>query len=103
MMNWRTRSRPDFGTRLVAELGLDLVPDLRKLLVAAQLLARDVGHDLFVGHGEAELGAFAVFQAEHVVAHAGPAAALLPGLAGIEGGQQEFLADLVHLFADDAR
>ena len=66
------------GAGLVAELGLDLVPDLRELLVAAQLVARDGGHDLFVGHGQAELGAFAVFEAEHVVAHAGPAAGFLP-------------------------
>ena len=59
------------GAGLVAELGLDLVPDLRELLVAAELVARDGGHDLFVGHGEAELGAFAVLEAEHVVAHDG--------------------------------
>ncbi len=60
MRNWRTRSRPDLGARLVAELGLDLIPDLRELLVAAKLLAGDVGHDLLVGHGEAELGALAI-------------------------------------------
>ena len=70
-----------FGAGLVAELGLDLVPDLGELLVAAELVARDGGHDLFVGHGEAELGALAVLEAEHVVAHAGPAAGLLPDLA----------------------
>ena len=52
-MNWRTRSRPDLRTRLVAKLGLNLVPDLRKLLVAAQFLAGDIGHDLFVGHAQA--------------------------------------------------
>ena len=103
MRNWRTRSRPDLGAGLVAELGLDLVPDLGELLVAAQLLAGDVGDDLFVGHGEAELGALAVLQAEHVVAHAGPAAALLPDLFRVEGGKIELLADAVHLLADDAR
>ena len=48
-----------------------------------------------------EVGALAVLEAEHVVAHHGPAAAGLPQLAGMEGGQEEFLADLVHLFADD--
>jgi hypothetical protein len=38
---------------------------------------------------------------EHVVAHDGPAARLLPELSGIEGGEEELLADTVHLFADD--
>jgi hypothetical protein len=83
MRNWRTRSRPDLG------------------LVAAELVAGDVGHDLFVGHAEAEVGALAVLEAEHVVAHAGPAAAGLPDLAGMEGGQEELLADGVHLLAHD--
>ena len=73
------------GAGLVAELGLDLVPDLGQLLVAAQLVAGDGGHDLFVGHAEAELGALAVLEAEHVVAHAGPAAGLLPDLARVAG------------------
>ena len=66
------------GARLIAELGLDLVPDLRKLLVAAQLVARDGGHDLFVRHGEHELGALAVLEVEHVLSHDGFAAGLLP-------------------------
>jgi hypothetical protein len=89
------------GTRLVAELGLDLVPDLRELLVAAQLVARDGGHDLFVGHPQAEVGSLAVLQAEHIVAHGLPAARLFPYLAGVQSGEQELLADLVHLFAHD--
>ncbi len=88
------------GAGLVAELGLDLVPDLGELLVAAELAARDGGHDLFVGHGEAVLGAFAVLEVEHVFAHAGPAAGLFPELARVEGGEEEFLADFVHLVAD---
>ena len=94
--------QPRLRPRLIAELGLDLVPDLRQLLVAAQFAARDGGHDLFVRHAQAELGALAVLQAKHVVAHSGPAAALLPRLAGQNAGQEELLPDLVHLFADDA-
>ena len=73
------------GARFVAELGLDLVPDLRELFVAAELVAGDGGHDLFVGHAEAEVCAFAVLEAEHVVAHDDPAAGLLPQLAGLNG------------------
>ncbi len=72
-----------------------------KLLVAAQLVAGDVGHDLFMGHAEAQVGALAVLQAEHVVAHQGPAAGLPPQIGGMDGGQEEFLADAVHLFAHD--
>ena len=90
------------GPRLVAELGLNLVPDLRQLLVAAQFAAGDGGHDLFVRHAQAEIGALAVLEAEHVVAHARPAAALLPRLAGKNGGQVKLLADPVHLLAHDA-
>ena len=66
--------QPRLRTRLIAKLGLDLVPDLRQLFVAAQLLARDVGHDFFVRHAEAQVGALAVFQAKHVVAHHRPSA-----------------------------
>jgi hypothetical protein len=57
------------GARFVAELGLDLIPDLRQLLVAAELAAGDGGHDLFVREAEAELCAFAVLEMEHIVAH----------------------------------
>ena len=89
------------GAGLVAKLGLNLVPDLGQLLVAAELVAGDGGHDLFVGHGEAEVGALAVLEAEHVLAHACPAAGFLPDLGWIDGGQEELLADGVHLLADD--
>ncbi len=37
-----------FGPQFVAELGLDLIPDLRELFVAAQFAAGDRGDDLFV-------------------------------------------------------
>ena len=70
------------GPRFIAKLGLDLVPDLRQLLVAAQLAARNRGHDLFVRHAQAKIRALAVFQAKHVVAHARPAPALFPGFPG---------------------
>lgn len=89
------------GRGVIAELGLDLIPDLRKLFVAAQLVARDGGHDLLVRHGEAQLRALAVLEVEEILAHAGPAAGLLPELARVQRGKQELLADLVHLFADD--
>ena len=54
-----------------------------------------------MSHGEAELGALAILQSEHVVAHAVPAAGLLPNLSGVEGGEVELLTDPVHLLPDD--
>jgi hypothetical protein len=63
---------------------------------------RKICRDLFVRHAEAEVRAFAVFQAEHRLAHHGPAARLLPHRRGVERGQKEFLtADGLHLLADD--
>src|SRR4051812_45640075 len=44
-----------FRTRLVTELSLDLVPDLRQLLIAAKLAPRNYGHHLLVGHTEAKV------------------------------------------------
>jgi len=90
-----------FGAGLVAELGLDLVPDLGELLVGAELVTGDGGHGLFVGHAEAEIGALAVCKPKHVLAHRRPAAGLFPKLAGHESGKKELLADGVHFFADD--
>jgi len=90
-----------FGPRLVAELGLDLVPDLRQLLVAAQLAGKRREH-LFVGHAERHVGALAVDEPEHLLAHHLPAPRALPDLRGVQRGQLELLAaDRVHLRAHD--
>src|SRR5207302_9249327 len=89
---------------LVAELGLDLVPGLRQLAVAAQLGARDDGEDLLVRHGEAQVRSLAILEAEHVLAHHRPAAALFPHLPRVQRRQVELLpADRVLLLANDAR
>ena len=56
-----------------------------------------------MGHPHGILGAFAVGDPEHLVAHDIPAARLLPHRGGMHGGKEEFLtADGVHLFAHDA-
>src|SRR3984957_3614056 len=89
-------------TWLVAKLGLNLIPDLRQLLVAAQLLPCDVGHHFFVRHAETQVGALAIFKAKHVFAHYRPASALFPQIARIQRRQVELLADLVHFLPDDA-
>ena len=94
----QARLRP----RLVAQLGLELVPHLRQLTVGVQL-GGQAGHDLFVRHAERELGALAVLEPEHLVAHDLPAAAALPELGRVHDRHQDLLgADPVHLLADDA-
>ena len=90
--------------RLVAELGLDLIPDLRQLFVAAQQPARDGRHRFFVGHRETQGPAEAVFQAEKIVAHRVPAGRFFPDFGWIQGGQVKFLrADRIHFPAHDGR
>ena len=56
-------------TALVAELGLDLVEVLRQLLVAAQLLARDVGDRLLGGGLQHEVAVVAILHAQQFRAH----------------------------------
>ena len=73
--------QPGFWARFIAKLGLNLIPDLRKLLVAAQFFPRDLGHVLFVRHRQTQFSPLAVFQAEQVVAHHRPAAAAFPQFA----------------------
>ena len=91
--------QPRFRSRLVAEFGLNLVPDLRKLLVTAQFSSGDRSHHLFMGHTQAQIAPEAVFQPEHVFAHHVPAARLLPDFRRIQRGQQHLLrAHAVHLF-----
>jgi hypothetical protein len=89
------------GTGLVAELGLELVPDLRQLPVGTKF-GGDRGEDLLVGRAETEIGAVAVAQPEELLPDQIPAAGLLPELRGMKGGEREFLgADPIHLLADD--
>ena len=89
------------GAGFVAELSLNLIPDLRKLFVAVQLFAGDHGHHLFFGHAEAEVALEAVLEAEEIAAHDLEASAGLPDFGGVNGGQVELLADGVHFLADN--
>ena len=89
------------GSGLVTELGVHLVPDLRKRLVGGDFLG-EVGEHLLLGHAECVLGSLAVGDAEHLVAHDLPAARLLPEGGGVHRGQLELLtADGIHLLTDD--
>jgi len=90
------------GPRLVAFLGLEVVPELRELLVAVDLPRRQPGDDLFVGHRQGHVAALAVLEAEHLAADGVPAAALLPDLRRLHDRHEHLLAaDGVHLLADD--
>jgi hypothetical protein len=89
------------GTGLVAELGVDLVPDLGQLAIGEQLGGED-GEDLLLGHAEDQFHIAPVDQPEQVVPHEVVAARLPPDLGGMEGGQDHLLAtDGVHLLPDD--
>ena len=91
---------PGLGPGLVAELGLDLIPDLRQVPVGGQL-GGEQGEDLLVGEPQGELGALAVPQPEHLVTDRIPAARLPPDLGRVHGGKVELLpADGVYLLAD---
>ena len=90
------------GARLVAFLGLDVVPELGELPVGVDLARRQPGDDLFVGHGQRHVGAPAVLEAEHLFADVVPAAALLPDLGRLQHRHEHLLAaDSIHLFTDD--
>ena len=86
-MNWRTPQQAGFGPWFIAEFRLDLIPDLRQLLVAAQFAAGDGGHHLFVRHAQTEVASEAVLQAEQVFAHDVPAAGFLPDLGRVQRRQ----------------
>ncbi len=90
------------GPRLVALLGLEVVPHLRQLLVAVDLARGEPGDDLLVGHRQRHVGALAVLETEHLAADGVPAAALLPELRRLQHRHEHLLAaDRVHLLADD--
>ena len=80
---------------------MDLVPDLRKLAVGAQLGGGE-GKQLLLRHPHHVLYALAIGDLEQVVAHDLEPAGLPPDLGWVQGGQNHFLAtDPVHLLADD--
>ena len=91
--------QPAPGPRLVPVLRLEVVPDLRKLLVRLEL-ERVEAHRLLVAHREQEAAAAVVLELEE---HSDPVAArLLPELGRREHrGEHLLAADRVHLLADD--
>ena len=89
-------------TALVAELGLNLVQVLGQLLVAFELLARDVGDDFFAGGLNHEIAPMAVLDAQQLGAHLVKAAGFLPQLSGLHHRHGHFNGtSAVHFFAHD--
>src|SRR6266851_499783 len=92
------RARP----RLVALLGLDLVPDLREIAIGANLPRGQPRHDFLVRHAQAHVALVPVLEAEHLPADGVPAPRLLPDLRGMQHRHGQLLAaDAIHLLADD--
>ena len=98
MMNSRTRMQAAARARLVAVLGLEVVPALRKLPVALEL-ARVEGERLLVGHRQDEPAARAILGVEDLRDLV--AAGRLPELDRRQHRREPLLrADRVHLLAD---
>ena len=62
----------------ITELGLDLIQVQWQLLIAAQLVAHQVGDDLFMGRAGAEIAAMTVLEAQQLRAVLFPAPGFLP-------------------------
>ena len=75
--------QPKTGAALITELGLDLVEVLGQLLVALDLLARNVRHHLFTGRLDHKVAVVPVLDAQQFGAHLLEAAGFLPQLCGL--------------------
>ena len=90
------------GARLVTPLGLDVIDDHRQLAVGADLLPRQVGHDLLVGHRQHHVAVAAVLEPGQLRPHGVVSARLPPDVGRMDDRHQQLLpADGVHLLADD--
>ncbi len=93
---------PEARADLVAELGLDLIEVDRQLLVAVQLIARQIGDDFLMGRADTELAVMAILQAQQLRSVLLPATGFLPKFGRLDGGHQDFQrACLVHFLAND--
>ena len=91
-------ARPD----LVAELGLDLVEIDRQLLVAAQLVAGEVGNDFLVGRSVTVFRVLAVAKLQQLVAEFFPTSALIPKFTRLHRWHQQLDGTgAIHFLADD--
>ena len=90
------------GAGFVTVLGLELVEHHRQLLVAVEHVAHEVGHGLFVRHGEHHVVVVAILEAEQFFTDSLVTARFAPEFSGLHHRQIDFdTANLVHFFADD--
>src|SRR5205823_4150156 len=94
--------KPRARSRLVATFRLEVIDDLRHLLVALDFLHRMEMHEFLVRVAHHELTAVVVFRAECDGLEHVPPAGLLPQLRGSEDGHLHLLrADPILFLADD--
>ncbi len=89
---------------LVAHFGLDLIEDVGQLTIGANVAPAQIGHDLFMSHGEHEVAPVAILGAPERLVDLLPAAGLLPELGRHDDRQVDFLTiHPIHLVAQDGR
>ncbi len=90
------------GARLVPELGLQVIDDLRQLAVGVDLAGRQVGDDFLVGHRQHQVAFGPILEPRHFRPDRVVAAAGAPEIGRMHARHQHLLAaDRVHLLADD--
>jgi hypothetical protein len=90
------------GSRLVAELRLEVVDHHWQLAIAADDAAEEVGDDLLVRHCEDHVASAAILEPEELGADLVVPAALLPQVRRVDDRHLHLLRpDPVHLLADD--
>ena len=90
------------GTRLVTELGLNLVKHQGEVAVAPDVAAHQLGDDFLVGGAQGQRALAAVVEGKEHLAQGFAAPGKLPQLEGLEHRQAQLLAARpVHLFPHD--
>ena len=88
----------------IAPLCLKVIDLLRKLSPGVHQLAKEVGHHLFVRHGENHVASTTIFETTHLRADLIVSSCLPPEIGRVNDRHQHLLsADGVHLFSDHLR
>jgi hypothetical protein len=94
--------QPGARAGIVAPLGLDVVDQRGQLAVRLDLVAHQVGDDLFVGHRQHHVVVVLVLEATHLRADLVPAPGLFPQVSRMDHRHGDFLpADGVDLLTHD--
>ncbi len=90
------------GAGLVAELGLNLVEEQGQVAVAPDILADQLGNNLFVGRPETQVAVSTVAQGKQPLTEGLVSPSFLPQLQRLEDGHHQLLPPgRVHLLPDD--